>query len=166
MATLRTLTARQHAAAYALPTDSAEDDVIAQALGILARRVRRTICFNAPQVVKDFLAVRMSPLDCEVFAVLFLDAQHRLIECVDMFRGTISQTSVYPREVIKTALRLNASAVILAHNHPSGLPDPSRADEHLTQTLKTALQTIDVRTLDHIVVGGGETVSFAERGLI
>lgn len=166
MATIRTLTARQHAAAYALPTDTAEDEVITQALAILARRVRRTVCFDTPKVVRDFLAVRMSSLDCEVFAVVFLDTQLRLIEAVDMFRGTISQTSVYPREIIKTALRLNASAVILAHNHPSGCAEPSRADEFLTQSLKTALATIDVRVLDHIVVAGGQTVSFAERGLL
>ena len=102
----------------------------------------------------------------EVFAVLFLDTQHRLIEYAEMFRGTIDSASVYPRELVKEALRLNAAAVIVSHNHPSGNPEPSRADEVLTQRLKEALALVDVRTLDHIIVAGGSTISFAERGLI
>ncbi len=97
---------------------------------------------------------------------IFLDSQHRLIAIKEMFRGTVSQTSVYPREVVKTALQLNAGAVVLAHNHPSGVAEPSRADEFLTQSLKTALALVDVRVLDHLVVGGTDVVSFAERGLI
>ena len=98
--------------------------------------------------------------------MLFLDAQHRLIRFEPMFRGTLTQTSVYPREVLKRALALDAAAVILAHNHPSGVAEPSKADEFLTQSLKTALQMIDVRVLDHFVVGRGPVVSFAERGLL
>jgi DNA repair protein RadC len=101
-----------------------------------------------------------------VFAVLFLDSQHRLIVLEPMFRGTLTQTSVYPREVVKRALALNAGAVILAHNHPSGAAEPSRADEYLTQTLKAALALVDVRVLDHLVVGRGRVTSFAERGLL
>jgi len=101
-----------------------------------------------------------------VFAVLFLDAQNRLLRLEEMFRGTLTQTSVYPREVVKRALDLHAAAVILAHNHPSGLAEPSRADEYLTQTLKTALALVDIRVLDHLVVGQSDVVSFAERGLL
>jgi hypothetical protein len=103
-------------------------------------------------------------LEHEVFCVVFLDAQHRVIELQQMFRGTVTQTSVYPREVVKEPA-LNAAAVILAHNHPSGAAEPSRADEYLTQTLKTALQLVDVRVLDHLVVTANVVVSFAERGL-
>ncbi len=101
-----------------------------------------------------------------MFAVLFLDAQMGLIAAEEMFRGTLTQTSVYPREVAKAALRWNAAAVIVAHNHPSGCVEPSRADEHLTQTLKAALALVDVRMLDHVIVGGPSVLSFAERGLL
>jgi DNA repair protein RadC len=116
--------------------------------------------------VKDFLALQLGGLPQEVFAVLFLDQQHRLLRLEEMFRGTLAQTSVYPREVVRRAIELNAGAVILAHNHPSGLAEPSRADEYLTQTLKTALALVDVRVLDHLVVGQGQVVSMAERGLM
>jgi len=98
--------------------------------------------------------------------VLFLDSQHRLLVAEELFRGTLTQTSVYPREVVKAALAHNAAAVILAHNHPSGVAEPSRADELLTQSLKQALALVDVRTLDHFVVAGNRVVSFAERGLM
>jgi DNA repair protein RadC len=98
--------------------------------------------------------------------VLFLDTRHRLLRMEELFRGTLTQTSVYPREVVKRALALNAAAVLLAHNHPSGVAEPSRADEYLTQTLKSALALVDVRVLDHLVVGRQGVVSFAERGLL
>jgi DNA repair protein RadC len=101
-----------------------------------------------------------------VFVALFLDSQNRLLGSEELFRGTLTQTSVYPREVVKTALRYNAAAVILAHNHPSGVAEPSRADELLTQTLKQALALVEIRTLDHFIVAGTRTVSFAERGLL
>jgi DNA repair protein RadC len=101
-----------------------------------------------------------------VFAVMFLDAQNRLLKLEEMFRGTLTQASVYPREVVKRALELHAGAVVLAHNHPSGAAEPSRADEYLTQTLKNALSLVDVRVLDHLIVGHAEVVSFAERGLL
>jgi len=126
----------------------------------------REATFDAPQVVKDYLAVRLGGQEREVFAVVFLDSQHQVIDYREMFFGTLSQTSVHPREVVKAALSLNAGAVILAHNHPSGVPEPSRADEMLTQSLKATLATVDVRVLDHIVIGGGKAVSFAERGLL
>lgn len=122
--------------------------------------------FGSPQLVKDYLQMRLGRLPHEVFAVLFLDAQQRLIACEELFRGTLTQTSVYPREVLKRALELNAAAVILSHNHPSGVLEPSRADELLTQTLKSSLQMVDIRVLDHVVVSHGGALSFAERGLI
>ena len=122
--------------------------------------------FDAPQTVRQYLRLQMAHLPHEVFAVLFLDAQHRLLAMEELFRGTLSQTSVYPREVVKRALERNAAAVILAHNHPSGLAEPSRADEFLTQSLRSALALVDVRVLDHLVVGRADVVSFAERGLI
>ena len=142
------------------------DEVLSQARRVLSRRVRRGATMSSPQAVKDYLRLRIGGLEHEVFTVVFLDAQHRLIALREMFRGTVTQTSVYPREVVKEALAANAAAVILAHNHPSGSTEPSRADEYLTQTLKTALALVDVRVLDHLVVGGGEVTSFAERGLI
>ena len=122
--------------------------------------------FNAPAQVRDYLMLELGGLEHEVFAALFLDSQHRLITLRTLFRGTLAQTSVYPREVVKEALACNAGAVVLAHNHPSGTAEPSRADEFLTQTLKSALQLVDVRVLDHIVIGRGQSVSFAERGLL
>ena len=122
--------------------------------------------FDHPQKVKDYVALHLGSRGQEVFAVLFLDGQHRLLALEEMFHGTLAQTSVYPREVVRRALQLNAGALILAHNHPSGLAEPSRADEYLTQTLKSALQLVDVRVLDHLIVGRGTVLSFAERGLL
>ncbi|MEY4563914.1 MAG: hypothetical protein RLZZ618_3191 [Pseudomonadota bacterium] len=132
----------------------------------LAQPLTERALFDAPSRVKDYLRLQLGGRHHEVFAVLFLDAQNRLICMEEMFRGTLTQTSVYPREVVKRSLELRAAAVVLAHNHPSGLAEPSRADEYLTQTLKTALALVDVRVLDHLVVGASEVVSFAERGLI
>jgi DNA repair protein RadC len=132
---------------------------------LIAQLVERPV-FDSPTAVRDYLRLQLADLGHEVFAVLFLDAQHRLLVYEPLFRGTLTQTSVYPREVLKRALALNAAAVILAHNHPSGVAEPSRADEFLTQQLKTALALIDVRVLDHLVVGRQGTVSFAERGLL
>ncbi|UUX96591.1 RadC family protein [Aquabacterium sp. J223] len=141
-------------------------EVLQQARWVLSQQVRRGSTMSSPKAVKDYLQVQIGLLEHEVFCVLFLDAQHRVIEFRQMFRGTVAQTSVYPREVVKESLALNAAAVILAHNHPSGVAEPSRADEVLTQTLKSALALVDVRVLDHMVVGAGDLVSFAERGLI
>jgi DNA repair protein RadC len=122
--------------------------------------------FDSPQQVKNYVALQLGAREREIFAVLFLDGQHRLLCLEELFSGTLTQTSVYPREVVRRALALNAGAVIFAHNHPSGLAEPSRADEYLTQTLKAALQMVDVRVLDHLVVGRGQVVSMAERGLV
>jgi DNA repair protein RadC len=132
----------------------------------LSQQLRHAPVFDSPAKVKDFAALQLGGLGHEVFAVLFLDSQHRLLEWRELFRGTLTQTSVYPREVVRHAMDLNAGAVILAHNHPSGLAEPSRADEFLTESLKNALALVDVRVLDHLVVGMGKVVSFAERGLL
>lgn len=140
--------------------------VVEMARRSLAQRLADAPLFDSPQAVKDYVALHLAPRPQEVFAVLFLDSQHRLLTMEVMFHGTLHQTSVYPREVVKRALALNAGAVILAHNHPSGLAEPSRADEFLTQALKNALALVDVRVLDHLVVGRGQVVSFAERGLL
>ena len=121
---------------------------------------------GSPQAVRDWLRLKLASLPHEVFVVLLLDSQNRLLHFEEMFRGTLSQTSVYPREVVKLALKWNAAAVILAHNHPSGVAQPSRADEALTTALKQALALIDVRVLDHMVVSGSTCTSFAERGLL
>ncbi len=142
------------------------DEVLSHARRLLANRVRRGATMSSPEAVKDHLRLELGVLEHEVFCVLFLDAQHRIIALKQLFRGTVSQTSVYPREVVKEALSVNAAAVILAHNHPSGSVEPSRADEFLTQTLKTALALVDVRVLDHLVVAGADVCSFAERGLV
>jgi DNA repair protein RadC len=133
----------------------------------LAETLTEQPLFDSPQVVRDWLRLRLGHLPHETFCVLLLDARHRLIDAVDLFRGTLTQTSVYPREVVKLALARNAAAVILAHNHPSGAAEPSTADEMLTRALKEALDLVDVRVLDHFVVPThGRPVSFAERGLL
>jgi DNA repair protein RadC len=140
--------------------------VVELARRALAQEMTQKPVFDTPALVKQFLKLQLGGREHEVFAVMFLDAQSRLIKLEEMFRGTLTQTSVYPREVVKRAIALHASAVILAHNHPSGATDPSKADEALTQTLTQALKLIDVRVLDHVVVGVAEAFSFAERGLL
>ncbi len=132
----------------------------------LAEELKEKTLFATPQAVRDYLQLQLGSRPYEVFAVLFLDSQHRLIVLEEMFRGTLTQTSVYPREVVIRALALNAASVVLAHNHPSGTAKPSRADEALTQTLKSALALVDVRVLDHFVVTNTGAVSMAELGLI
>jgi DNA repair protein RadC len=145
-----------------------EDDlVITQALAIMEARLHYDrYALSSPQAVRDYLRLRIADREHEVFVCLFLDSQNRLIACEELFRGTLSQTSVYPREVVKAVLKHNAAAVIFAHNHPSGVAEPSRADELLTQTLKQALALIECKTLDHLIVAGEKSTSFAERGLI
>jgi DNA repair protein RadC len=121
---------------------------------------------SSPDQVRKYLRLQLQHLQREVFMVLFLDAQNRLMASEEVFVGTLTQTSVYPREVVKRALHHNAASVVLAHNHPSGVAEPSRADESLTEALKQALSLVDVRVLDHFVVAGASVLSFAERGLI
>lgn len=120
--------------------------------------------FTTPDSVKQYLALELGNLEHEVFAVMYLDNRHHLIDCVHEFKGTIDGASVYPREIAKSALKHNAAAVIFAHNHPSGLADPSAADIRLTERLKTALSLFDIRVLDHVIVGANQFYSFAESG--
>lgn len=133
----------------------------------MAEPLRHGDCLAQPGTVKDYLRLRLAHLPHEVFVILLLDSQNRLMESVELFRGTLTQTSVYPREVVKLALLRNAAAVVFAHNHPSGVNEPSMADEQLTRGLKAALALVDVKVLDHFIVAGSESpLSFAERGLI
>ena len=156
-------------APYQVSPATDDDSIVARALEILTRRVHTGPIMNSPVVVKDYLRLHFARATAEgheEFGILFLDSFHRVLVFEAMFRGTLAQSSVYPREVVKRALSLNAGAVVLAHNHPSGTAEPSRADEHLTATLRSALALVDVRVLDHFVVGNPEVVSFAERGLL
>jgi DNA repair protein RadC len=132
----------------------------------LSEQMAQRDALTSPQAVRDYLCLKLGRLTREVFVVLFLDAQNRVLVQEELFAGTLTQTSVYPREVVKRALHHNAAAVIFAHNHPSGVPEPSRADESLTSALKQALGLVDVRVLDHFVIAGNAAVSFAERGLL
>jgi DNA repair protein RadC len=132
----------------------------------LSQRLKEREAFHTPDAVKQYLQLQLAHKNHEVFAVLFLDNQNRMLAMEELFRGTLSQTSVYPREVVLRALHHQAAAVVLAHNHPSGSVQPSRADEALTQTLKTTLALIDVRVLDHVIVAPGEALSMAEKGLM
>ena len=132
----------------------------------MAQQLKERTVFATPDAVKNYLQMHLSARNHEVFAVLFLDVQNRMLALEELFRGTVTQTSVYPREVVLRALHHQATAVVLAHNHPSGSVQPSRADEALTGTLKAALALVDVRVLDHVIVGTGETLSMAERGLM
>ena len=143
-----------------------DDTLIATALALLAGRMRATDHLASPAAVRDYLRLLLAGREHEVFVVVLLDAQNRVLSCEELFRGTLTQTSVYPREVVKVALAANAGAAIFAHNHPSGCSEPSRADELLTQTLKSALALVDVKVLDHFVVAGAQAISFAERGLL
>ena len=132
----------------------------------LSQRLKEREVFHTPGAVKQYLQLQLAHKNHEVFAVLFLDSQNRMLAMEELFRGTLSQTSVYPREVVMRALHHQATAVVLSHNHPSGSVRPSRADEHLTQTLKASLALVDVRVLDHIIVSQGQTLSMAEQGLM
>jgi DNA repair protein RadC len=139
--------------------------VLEMAQRALRERIDRGPALSSPQAVRDYLRLRLQERPHEVFGVVFLDAQNRVLAVEELFRGTLTQTSVYPREVVKRALAHNAAAAI-AHNHPSGIAEPSRSDEALTVALRQALALIDVRVLDHFVIGGGTAMSFAERGLL
>jgi DNA repair protein RadC len=132
----------------------------------MAQQLTEHEVFGSPGAVKQYLQLHLAGKPHEVFAVLFLDAQNRLVAMEELFRGTLTQTSVYPREIVQRALHHHAASVVLAHNHPSGTVQPSRADEALTQTLKAALALIDVRVLDHVIVAPGDALSMAEKGLL
>jgi len=130
------------------------DQILTAARQVIDLKIQRGAAFTAPDVVKDYLGAKLAGFEHEVFAVLFLDNRHRLIEYNEMFRGTIDSASVYPREVVKEALRLNAAAVIFSHNHPSGHPEPSQADKTLTRKLKDAGKLLEIQVLDHLIVAG------------
>jgi len=140
--------------------------VVEMARRALQESIGERDALSSPQAVREFLRLSLGGRAHEIFLVMFLDSQNRLLGSEELFRGTLTQTSVYPREVVKTALRYNAAGVIFAHNHPSGVAEPSRADELLTQTLKQALALVEIKTLDHFIVAGSRTISFAERGLL
>ena len=129
-------------------------------------RLSSETALTSPGAVRDYLRLAIATREHEVFVCLWLDAQHRVIASEELFRGTLTQTSVYPREIVKAGLKANAAAVIFAHNHPSGVAQPSQADELLTRNLKEALGLVDIKVLDHFIVAGHQTLSFAERGLL
>jgi len=142
------------------------DKTIQRALKILESRARIADALASPAAVRDYLRLKLAHLQHEVFCCAFLDAQNRVIAFEELFRGTLTQTSVYPREVVKEALGKNAAGVILCHNHPSGVAEPSFQDQALTRSLSEALALVDVKVLDHFIVAGASALSFAERGLL
>lgn len=150
---------------YPATSQLSDHQVLEQAAEIIANKYLRGDVFSSPEATKEFLTYKLANYEREVFAVLMLDNQHRLIEFKELFFGTIDAASIYPREVVKLALDTNAAAVIFAHNHPSGVPEPSQADQRITSRLKDALALVDIRVLDHFIVGES-CVSFAERGLV
>lgn len=144
-----------------------EQKIVARAIRILDKEIKsREVVFTEPQLVKDYLRLQLQESKRELFLILYLDSQHRLIASDVPFMGTIDAAPVYPRIVVQSALAHNAAAVILSHNHPSGVAEPSRADRAITDRLQQALTLVDIRLLDHIVVGAGAMVSFAERGYL
>ncbi len=155
-------------AAPATPTPDLinQEHIIAHALSILDSRIRQGDVLASPTDVRNYLKLTLSGRECEYFGIVFLDNRHRVIEFEEMFRGTVDGASVYPREVMKATLQHNAAAVILAHNHPSGVSEPSQADRRITARLKDALALVDVRILDHFIVGDGVPFSFAENGIL
>jgi DNA repair protein RadC len=142
------------------------EELMNGARNALSHRMRKGTAMTSPKASRDFLMAKLADREHEVFTLIYLDNRHRLIACQELFRGTIDGASVHPREVVKEALKHNAAAVILAHNHPSGVAEPSQADELITARLKDALALVDIRVLDHLIVGGCDVVSFAERGLL
>ena len=142
------------------------ESILAAAQEILATRIKHGDALGSPGAVRDYLQLRLHDREHEVFVVVLLDSQNRVLATEELFRGTLTQTSVYPREVVKLALQQNAAAVILAHNHPSGVTEPSRADELLTTALKQALALVDIKVLDHFIITAATALSFAERGLL
>ncbi|MGH8156994.1 MAG: JAB domain-containing protein [Rhodanobacter sp.] len=151
---------------YKLTGKTTEADVLAAAEGILQSKLERQGSIGNPRDAGDFLRMRLGALLHEEFHILWLDNRHRILDCQKLFTGTIDGASVYPREVVRAALNINACAAILSHNHPSGVAEPSAADRAITQELIEALKLVGVRVLDHIVVGAGDTVSMAGRGLM
>ncbi len=142
------------------------EEIMAGARAALNRKMRKGTLMDSPKATADYLMTRLAERDFETFTILHLDNRHRLIACQELFRGTIDGASVHPREVVKECLRHGSAAVLLAHNHPSGVAEPSQADEMITARLKAALALVEIRVLDHCIIGGATFVSFAQRGLI
>lgn len=142
------------------------DELLSAARSVLRRKFRRGKLIKTPGDAGDYLIGELAHLDYECFAILWLDNRHRILVFEPLFRGTLDGTSVYPREVVRSAMRLNAAACLLTHNHPSGVGEPSSADERITRRLKTALELVDVRVIDHVIVAGDRCVSMAQRGLL
>ncbi|PZN75365.1 MAG: DNA repair protein [Candidatus Methylumidiphilus alinenensis] len=159
-------TAAEESGYYLTTRPVSGDEILSMALGLIKRKFTRGKALTSPDASRDFLILKLAELEHECFCCLYLDNQHRVLQFESLFRGTIDGASVYPREVVKRALALNASAIIFAHNHPSGTADPSEADKFITQRLKQALGLLDIRVLDHFIVGGAEVMSFAEKGLL
>lgn len=151
---------------YVLSEPATTSDIITMAQCLIKQRFRKGKALANPKDALQYIQLQLASYEHEVFAVLLLDNRHRIISYEELFHGTIDGASVHPREVVKTALRHNAAAVILAHNHPSGVAEPSQSDQSITQRLKEALALVDIRVLDHFIIGDQECVSFAERGLI
>lgn len=148
-------------------TSKTDDEIIADALFILEKRMRTPgATIKSPQDTKDFLTLRLAEQETEVFCCIYLDIRHRVIAFEEVFQGTIDSTTIYPREIVRRCMQHNAAALIVAHNHPSGMADPSEADRHITTRIRGALELIDVRVLDHFIVGGTDCLSLAEKGLI
>lgn len=142
------------------------DEILAMAKRLIQRKYQRGRIISSPSVAAEFLPFKMGVLEHESFWVMFLSTNHRVLAFEELFRGTIDQASIYPREVVKRSLQLNAAALILAHNHPSGNAEPSQADINITDKLKQALELIDIKILDHFIVAGDSTVSMADTGLL
>ena len=140
------------------------DEILGMAREFLAKRIRRGATLGSPRAARDYLMLRFGTREHEVFCVIHLDKRNRLIDCQELFRGTIDGASVYPREIVKEALQRNSAACILVHNHPSGVAEPSQADELITQRVKEALALVHIRVLDHLIVAGADVISMAERG--
>ncbi|MCD9026616.1 DNA repair protein RadC [Luteimonas sp. BDR2-5] len=143
-----------------------QDQILEAARQVVDLRMQRGMAFTSPPLVKEYLCAKLAGCEREVFAVLFLDTRHRLLDYAELFHGSIDGAEVHPRVVVREALLRNAAALIAAHNHPSGNPEPSAADRAVTAQLKQALALVDVRLLDHIIVGGHQTIALAERGWI
>lgn len=151
---------------YRVSDPVTEDQVIRLANDILKSRLLTTDVLSSPVLTRQFLQTKLAPYNREVFAVLFLTAQHQVIKYEEMFQGTLDGAAVYPREIVKRALEVNAAAIILSHQHPSGKSDPSAADRRITERIVSAMSLVDIRVLDHIIVGCTDTYSFAENGVL
>lgn len=143
-----------------------EENLVKRAYKVLEKRITGGTVFSAPSVAKKIFTLRLCSKEREYFSVAFLDSQHKLIEIEDLFKGTLASCSVYPREIVKRALELNAYAIIIAHNHPSGNVEPSNADKNITKEIEKACKLLDIKLLDHLIIGGADSLSFAEKGLI